>query len=185
MRKIINGIFNENQNRIFGLDLLRAFAIFCTVYGHAVLLVPEKFRSYHNVLVSAIDGVAIFFVLSGYLIGGILLKSIYNKEATFKISIFWMRRWMRTLPAYFFILILLIVIFALKGELDNQFFYYFLFGQNLFHVKSGFFAESWSLAIEEWFYLLFPVCISIILFLGIKLKKSVKITIILFFIIPV
>ncbi|MHC5768257.1 MAG: acyltransferase family protein, partial [Nostoc sp.] len=67
------------KNRIYGLDILRAMAILFVVYGHGYNLV----RGYVNKkLYNSItfDGVSIFFVLSGFLIGGILLK-IVNKTS--------------------------------------------------------------------------------------------------------
>jgi len=76
----------STHKRIFGLDLLRAVATFITVYAHAVLLVPPAYQSWHNLPVSAIDGVNIFFVLSGYLIGGILPKVLLDERKPFVIS---------------------------------------------------------------------------------------------------
>lgn len=144
-------------NRIFGLDLLRALAILTTVYGHAALLLPAAYRSWHNAPASAIDGVNIFFVLSGYLIGGILLKALLNPEASFSLKHFWLRRWLRTLPAYLVVLAVVVVAGALQHRLPTQVLRYGWFGQNLAWPHPDFFPEAWSLAVEEWFYLLFPV----------------------------
>ncbi len=75
---------------------------------------------------------------------------------------FWIRRWFRTLPNYFFVLILLCILnilfnqdFSLKHV--NRFFF---FSQNIFsQPPSWFFPESWSLSVEEWFYLILPLII--------------------------
>ncbi len=55
-----------DPNRIFGLDILRAFAILVVVLGHSSIYLPKTLRSYNAYL--EFPGVAIFFVLSGYLI---------------------------------------------------------------------------------------------------------------------
>jgi peptidoglycan/LPS O-acetylase OafA/YrhL len=60
------------QNRNFGLDFLRFIAITTVLFGHSLILVPKDVKPYLKPFV--IDGVAIFFVLSGFLIGQILLR---------------------------------------------------------------------------------------------------------------
>lgn len=107
----------------------------------------------------AADGVAVFFVLSGFLIGRILIKTF--EQPTIRLSTligFWIRRWFRTLPNYYLILTVLVVygIFFGHGPVD-QIWRYFLFSQNIFSVHPAFFPEAWSLTIEEWFYLLLPI----------------------------
>ncbi len=61
-----------NPKRIYGLDILRALAILFVVVGHGKYLLPQELRFYSKIL--ALDGVSIFFVLSGFLIGGILIR---------------------------------------------------------------------------------------------------------------
>lgn len=170
-------IENENKNteRVFGLDLLRAFAILTVVYGHGGALL-EKYidLSIYNRFI--FDGVTIFFVLSGFLIGGILLKTLDSKNFTFsELMNFWKRRWFRTLPNYFLILFCLILIdffFLQKGIPYNRF-QYFFFLQNIYLARPAFFDESWSLSVEEWFYLAIPFFITVYqLFLGRKYNKE-------------
>src|SRR4051794_25447542 len=97
----------KQVQRVYGLDILRALAILEVVYAHA-------FRFTDSRLPFLYDGVGIFFVLSGYLIGGILLKTIntteFRKENLLK---FWYRRWWRTLPAYYFVLVSIILFHVL------------------------------------------------------------------------
>ncbi|MAX81464.1 MAG: hypothetical protein CL843_14990 [Crocinitomicaceae bacterium] len=146
--------------RIFGLDILRALAILFVVFGHARLLLPTELSIYHDWFIP--DGVSLFFVLSGFLIGGILIRLLENNTPTSKLLFnFWIRRWFRTLPNYFLILILLL---ALNTFRDPNFSFhnigrYFIFAQNLFYTQPDFFPEAWSLSVEEWFYLIVPVCI--------------------------
>ena len=172
------------HHRIFGLDLLRAVAIFITVYGHAVMLVPPAYQSWHNLPVSAIDGVNIFFVLSGYLIGGILLKALLDPNKPFALGHFWLRRWLRTLPAYLVVLGSVVAVAAAQGKLPAEVWRYFCFSQNLSAPHPTFFPEGWSLAVEEWFYLLFPVTVLVLVGLLRSRRLALATTIGLFLVLP-
>ena len=152
----------SQSQRIFGLDVMRTLAIIQVVYSHSLDLLgaywpPDLSRSY-------VDGVDLFFVLSGFLVGGILLRSVEeNKLPWYKALFnFWQRRWLRTLPNYYlflFVNIGLAYAGVSRGALHMNTWAYFLFLQN-FHVQLGLmFWESWSLAVEEWFYLLFPIAV--------------------------
>lgn len=156
-----------NPNRIYGLDILRASAILFVVFSHSSFLLPKILIP---ITFYSLDGVTIFFVLSGYLIGGILITILKSEGATFKSLLnFWVRRWFRTLPNYFLILSILTVLSFLY--IDDFHFdeikMFFIFSQNLFSNNSSFFPEAWSLSVEEWFYLLIPI----ILFTTIKIFK--------------
>jgi len=165
---------STNQfNRIFGFDFLRALAIFLVVVSHITFLVfPEE----ENLIITAIRilgaiGVDLFFVLSGYLIGGILLKQVHLNKINFKdLLLFWKRRWLRTLPNYYLVLILNVVIFIILGkQLPDQLGFYFLFLQNFSSPHPDFFTEAWSLSIEEYAYLFLPM----LLFLSFTFFKRV------------
>ena len=172
------------HHRIFGLDLLRAVAILITVYGHAAMLVPPAYQSWHNLPASAIDGVNIFFVLSGYLIGGILLKALLDPHRPFSLRHFWLRRWLRTLPAYLVVLSSVAAVVAAQHRLPAGLWRYFCFSQNLATPHPTFFPEGWSLAVEEWFYLLFPV--TVLLLVGVLRNRRLALagTIGLFLVLP-
>ena len=165
---------NYGHSRVFGLDLLRMFAILFVVFGHSAILVPEEYKDIIRKI--TLDGVAMFFVLSGFLIGGILIKIVEKEKPTFPVLLnFWSRRWLRTAPIYFIILsFVLIYTFIYKADrVPSDWYRYFIFTQNLNHKLPLFFAESWSLSIEEWFYLLTPIA----LFLALRVSKtSVKTT---------
>lgn len=157
--------YKTDENRIFGLDILRAFAITLVVMGHGKFMlnntIMEGFPFFRM-----IDGVDIFFVLSGFLIGGILLKQLQGKSRFewSDLRLFWKRRWFRTLPNYYLILLAnyLVVKTGIIKEDINQFNFHFLtFTQNFKDPFYGFFWESWSLSIEEWFYLITPILIVI------------------------
>ena len=100
------------KNRIFGLDIMRTFAILAVMFGHSIFFLPTSIKDQLHAFV--IDGVNIFFVLSGFLIGGILIRD-FEKKKTIKVLFnFWIRRWFRTLPNYFLILIVLKLSFLLR-----------------------------------------------------------------------
>ena len=149
-----------DQNRVYGLDILRALAVLFVVLSHgSKLLFPSINRITFYL---QFDGVAIFFVLSGFLIGGILIKVLEKEDASYQsLFNFWIRRWFRTLPNYFLVVTLLLVLsysFIKDFTLPDGY-KYFLFAQNLFTPHPDFFGEAWSLSVEEWFYLLVPIIV--------------------------
>lgn len=145
-----------NSNRIFGLDMLRAVAILTVMISHMSLIGPPKTSAYLGV---GLDGVTLFFVLSGFLIGKLLIKDLAGHSSDRAALIhFWSRRWLRTLPAYFFVLSVLLVFAAQRsGAMPDYWQRYYFFAQNVFSGHPIFFSEAWSLAVEEWFYLLLPL----------------------------
>lgn len=153
-----------DNNRVFGLDLLRAFAIIFVLIEHGSYLLPKEWRHVSNLFV--FDGVSMFFVLSGFLIGGVLIKLIQEKGISKSaIEKFWIRRWYRTLPTYFLILFTLCLLHLLFNERFNvkDVSGFFIFSQNLFTKHpSRFFPEAWCLSVEEWFYLILPLLIAIL-----------------------
>ncbi|AUD02031.1 acyltransferase family protein [Spirosoma pollinicola] len=166
LRKLFS-LDTATAKRVFGLDIMRAAAILIVVDAHATIALKEYYDGafWHHLLP---DGVELFFVLSGFLIGGILIRS-YEKKETFDRHLllnFWTRRWFRTLPNYYLVLGGLIVLALLqafrsglhhklpdKGTLVT----YFFFLQNFAKYIPDFFPETWSLAIEEWSYITLPL----------------------------
>ena len=159
------------SKRIFGLDLLRAFAIIGVMIGHGAPLLSAAETSFPWIPLG--DGVDMFFVLSGYLIGGILIKDfvIDGKLGLKDLGHFLKRRWFRTLPNYYLILgfnLLFAWMGWNMGTLKGFNLKFLWFGQNLAWPMQGFFWESWSLAIEEWFYLLFPIVFLLMSLMSLK-----------------
>lgn len=139
--------------RIVGLDLARSLAITLVVLAH-------YFGPLHAL---GAYGVELFFALSGFLIGGILLRLLEREQGWDWGCVwnFWQRRWWRTLPNYFLFLGVMLVFHWLTGGLPGWlgFLPYLVFCQNMAQGELGFFGVSWSLCIEEWFYLVFPLLI--------------------------
>lgn len=133
-----------------GLDLIRATAILLVVFHHYRHMpgCPEwlswlSLRGY--------IGVDLFFVLSGWLIGGQLARQ-YHLTGQVEIFRFWTRRWFRTLPCYFAILAVFWHFDQIAVE-DFPAFFFFL--QN--YITPGSWLISWSLCVEEHFYIVLPL----------------------------
>ncbi len=131
----------------------------------------------------AFYGVEVFFVLSGFLIGSILLSLRPSFKNLRVLPTFWQRRWFRTLPNYFLFLVINIIFFLLGSLKLPNLLPYFLFLQNWLWVQPHFFAETWSLAVEEWFYLLFPIAI-FAFHQRLNYEKALVISALVFLIIP-
>lgn len=143
---------DPQKGRVFGLDFLRALAIGGVLISHLQLV----FWGGNSALaIAGTLGVELFFVLSGFLIGGLLLEIVERGPSFRALAIFLVRRWMRTIPLYY----LWLVVLVLCGTWPNapQWPWFFLtLTQNLaWPMTSSWYDVSWSLMVEEWFYLLF------------------------------
>jgi len=165
--------------RVFGLDLLRAAAILFVVYMHGAYelasVLPKSL-----VQLPIMDGVSMFFVLSGFLIGGIILRSFENSPpGAHAVGRFWIRRWFRTLPNYFLILSILTAHHLATSETGfRDLWRYFLFVQNFASSHPPFFPEAWSLSIEEWFYIFLPLALLAMTRLGMRLQSAMLVFIV-------
>jgi len=157
------------QNRIYGLDIFRAIAILTVVIGHGLVILKTVFPATSRVVLP--NGVEMFFVLSGFLIGQLIFKKLGNGNFSSWNDLvrFWKFRWFRTLPNYYLILAIdvLLAFFHINNQNVQNFSWKFLFFiQNFAWSFRGFFPESWSLSVEEWFYLLFPAALILLLHFG-------------------
>jgi len=154
----------DYSKRIYGLDIFRAVAILLVVHGHGRWMLTGTFLEGFP-WIRLTDGVELFFVLSGFLIGRILLKTItadgYQLSLP-KLLNFWKRRWFRTLPNYYLILglnLLFVYVGFIDGNLEEFNFQFLLFLHNFSGPFVDFFWESWSLSVEEWFYIILPIAL--------------------------
>lgn len=169
------------KQRIFGLDILRAIAILMVVSSHVLWIYPKS-NAFIPTLFELFGfwGVELFFVLSGFLIGSILYKTFVNENFTLKeVFHFLKRRWFRTLPNYYLVLLLNILIAFFLGFSIENFGSYFVFLQNFASKSPAFFPESWSLSIEEFTYLLLPFSLFFVGLVKVKNKSKLFLLIIL------
>lgn len=162
------------MTRNLGLDIMRAFSIWLVLLQHGGInihgLAPLKIGGI---------GVEIFFVLSGFLIGGILFREIDKGNSILQtLKVFWIRRWLRVLPLYYAVLLFKFIF--IDQSIGFNIFYYILFLQNNFY-GIDYFGVSWSLVIEEWFYLFAPIFLLLVTTFF-KADKTVFISMIMFII---
>lgn len=141
------------DKRFPALDGVRAVAILLVLMRHCYDR-PLKDVSGINLAVQYVMsfgwiGVQLFFVLSGFLIGGIIYGQLEVHEFSFKM--FYLRRALRILPVSFFYLA---VVYHDWLAFDKATLYNFLFLNN--YLGLGFTDHFWSLNVEEHFYLFFP-----------------------------
>jgi peptidoglycan/LPS O-acetylase OafA/YrhL len=146
--------------RNFGLDALRACAILAVIAQHAAFRLFEAPPLAASILSRGWSGVDLFFVLSGFLIGGQMFEEPRPAQSGHqRLLSFWTRRWTRTIPLYAFMLALRVlvkpILFHAPFEGFNWRFLFFL--QNTGTMID--FAESWSLCVEEQFYFVFPLLV--------------------------
>lgn len=140
-----------SHHRLPELDGVRAIAVILILLHHA------KIQFFENGWI----GVPIFFVLSGFLVTGILLDSL---ESVNYYTSFYIRRALRIAPIYYLLLITLTIFHALFFQPNKEFIVYFFYLQNFQLSRTSFaetflngtFNHTWSLAIEAQFYLIWP-----------------------------
>jgi peptidoglycan/LPS O-acetylase OafA/YrhL len=152
----------QKRSYMVQLDALRALAVFGVLVSH---FLPESLPV-NAILQPGSLGVRLFFVLSGFLITGILLdcKAKIDEEgqaAGFTIRQFYIRRFLRILPIYY---LTLFVALAFQVEsVRKAFLWHFAYLSNVyFQVQGTWDSETshfWSLSVEEQFYLIWPCII--------------------------
>ncbi len=165
MTPVRSGHRSVELTHIDGLDGLRGLAVAAVVLYHGGV-------SWAN---GGFLGVELFFVLSGFLITSLLVRE-WLSTGTVVLSNFWARRARRLLPALFVLVVVIGIYYAIKGTIGAvpglfgdglaTLFYYsnwhqIAVGANYF-VQSGPtspFQHTWSLAIEEQFYVVWPLLV--------------------------
>jgi len=162
------------DQRIPSLDGLRAVASLMVVayhFGPHIVRTQSPFQFLHSLPQLMFAGVDLFFVLSGFLIAGILLDA---RESQNYFKVFYVRRAFRIFPLYYLVLLAYVVTVAVLGARTAQLgrlfenpispWAYAFYLQNFaMTAASGFgpvwLAGSWSLAVEEQFYATLPLVI--------------------------
>jgi peptidoglycan/LPS O-acetylase OafA/YrhL len=177
--KSVRAAFDEHgtfrpRTHVPGLDSLRGITILWTLFYHfnyihgGVNVLEKGYIAWALMGVAAID---VFFVISGFLITGILLDS---KESPTFYRTFYSRRALRIFPLYYaFLIAWFIVMPAVLGDpnVGRPFgieAWYWLYGQNIListvapHVLPPRTYHLWSLALEEQFYLTWPLAVGLL-----------------------
>jgi len=165
----------SSREHVGVLDGLRGVAILAVMLHHFEYLLPPG-----NIVGTAVKylfyagwtGVDLFFVLSGFLISGILIDT---REAENYFSSFYARRILRIFPLYYTVLTTLVILAHImyRPEFDrfmakpsDQIYYFFYLNNWWILIKDTWHANIighfWSLAVEEQFYLLWPACLWLI-----------------------
>jgi len=159
------------KKRLIQLDILRAVAVFLVFGRHLPGIRPEMLEGqwwygvFYRWQILGWVGVDLFFVLSGFLISGLLFRE-FNDHGNLNLLRFYIRRGLKIYPA-FYVLIGICLIFGwadIKPGLINivaELFYF----QNYIY---GIWGHTWSLAVEEHFYLL----LGLLLFICVKLNTN-------------
>ncbi|NKA17087.1 MAG: acyltransferase [Alphaproteobacteria bacterium] len=155
------------------IDGLRAIAVGAVILYHAQITILG-----HQPFKGGFIGVDIFFLISGYLITSIILKELVTR-GSFSFKHFYERRIRRILPALLFVMLVSLP-FAWMYLLPSSFIdfsksilyslgfssnYYFWYSGHQYGAESGFlkpFLHTWSLSVEEQFYILFPIVLLIV-----------------------
>jgi peptidoglycan/LPS O-acetylase OafA/YrhL len=146
------------------LNSLRTFAVAMVIIHHWL---PDFFLA--KLFPLGEMGVILFFVLSGFLITEILirykLKAEQKKQPWFNaLKVFFIRRSLRIFPVYYVTILFYFFVFNIR-ELHDNFGYYFFYATNLYFFKIhhwGFGSHLWTLAVEEQFYVIWPLVIFLV-----------------------
>ena len=143
---------SSDSKRLISLDYFRGICAVVVALSH-FLMQANYGDIFQHIAALAVEA---FFPLSGFVLGEQIIRVLNNRKS---LGVFLLRRWMRTLPPY---LIALIMISVLLDQFLTQEFFGYLFFVNYLRLCeeicfSDFFPIAWSLSIEEWFYILFPV----------------------------
>jgi peptidoglycan/LPS O-acetylase OafA/YrhL len=157
---------STSTSRIIELDGLRGVAVLLVLFHHLVIhskMTRDSFLDIntYKLAASAWIGVDLFFVLSGFLITGILYDS---KNAKGYFRNFYSRRALRIFPLYFGILALILAARPSLLPADAQLWFWTYLSNIYIVVENGWpdpphLNHFWSLAIEEQFYLLWPLAV--------------------------
>lgn len=154
--------FPAARERVPSLDGLRGLSILIVIVGHAAGThgVPLFFEKLHHL---GNWGVKFFFVISGFIITKLLLDE-QVRHGSINFASFFVRRTAKIFPAYF-IYVLVIGVAATAGLvklMPGDFWHAMTFTMNYHYERGWYLNHTWSLAVEEQFYLVWPLAIILI-----------------------
>lgn len=145
------------RSRFNSLDGLRCLCIVAVLWHHGPIWAAMS--NGPQVLERGFLGVDFFFVLSGFLITTLLLREA-AREGRFSLRAFYWRRFLRIVPVYFLLVTGVSILFVLvKGQTQyaEMVPFYYLFLANFLIGAIPFLTPMWSLAVEEQYYLVWPL----------------------------
>jgi peptidoglycan/LPS O-acetylase OafA/YrhL len=153
------------EHRIRGFDALRAFSVTLVILSHVGIIAAAQsplWKSFFSVF-NANYGVKTFFVLSGFLITTLLAQE-FDRSGSVNVPAFMLRRVFRIFPLYFLV-IAIVCVLAYLGMAENKPTARILSATLLYNFISrsddvSYLSHLWSLAVEEQFYLLWPLICS-------------------------
>lgn len=166
MTHYFSRLFSRPSQNYKPIDGIRAIAVLWVIIFHAWLFQYNNFTEvgdqiFENpflIWISKGDlGVDLFFVISGFLIGTILFKE-FKRTNTLNFKKFYIRRVLRLLPVYIFSMI--IGVYFLEGDSWKTAWSNLLYINN--YVRGSYMGWTWSLAIEEQFYIVIPFLIAFV-----------------------
>jgi peptidoglycan/LPS O-acetylase OafA/YrhL len=154
--------FPVSSTRLQGLDTLRACAIVLVLLSHYAGFVSHA-PTFGFIGDAGWSGVDLFFVLSGYLIGNQLLAPLARGEG-WSLKTFFARRLLRTLPNYYAVLAIYLLFphSVIGGREASPLWQFLSFTQNVGLKYGQTFTHSWSLCIEEQFYVVLPLAVLVL-----------------------
>ena len=164
-------IYQRRSSNFAPIDGIRALSILLVLVYHTFLV--YDLSNPHETVASMLTklgwawtwawngdkGVDVFFVMSGFLISGILLKQ-YSKEGHLNLKNFYIRRYLRLTPAYYF---MLTIYWLLSATNSDMIWANYLYVNNFIPYERQAAAWTWSLAVEEQFYFIYPLILIAIL----------------------
>lgn len=151
------GVASPSTTRIPSLDGVRGLAILLVCIGHAGLseTAPDFLTPVKNL---GNIGVRIFFVLSGFLITTLLLQE-FSRTGQISLRKFYIRRALRIFPALYVVIgvVALLETVGFLSTKPGEILYAATFTMNYFDYAMIWLGQTWSLAVEEQFYILWPL----------------------------
>ncbi len=161
----------RGRRKLAALDGIRGAAVLAVMFSHFNRFLPATaaLAPLKGVFDYGGAGVDLFFVLSGFLITGILMET---KTAVNCLQSFYARRFLRIFPIYYAALIAVFIVAALVPSIQNvppvgQRWLYFVYLTNWIPLWTGTWPPNvvghfWSLAVEEQFYFVWPLCVLVL-----------------------
>ncbi len=161
---------SEKKGRLLQLDVLRGIAVLMVLGNHPVVTAENlgPFRvfawGWYNIGGTGVD---LFFVLSGFLIGGLLFNEMFERQ-DLDVKRFLLRRMFKIWPSFYFYIATVFVLLALRVPMtmsvsfpikNSVFSAFKAVASNLLNIQNylpNIRPHTWSLAVEEHFYLILP-----------------------------